>query len=238
VKSVVFFVLSLVVATLASAAIESGGSLKVTSPEPRTYRTVTIPLNFTFEGDQAGCSYVLNDMQHDLPGCKETMLTARQGQNSLIIYVNDSSGNVVGTFLSFTVTSTSSPQMPSPLKPSRIEPSKEPAKAMYGLTLSIFIGGAIILGAIVILLVWLGAPKLVKAPVHATGGTEISEHAKTDARAYIASMSALGHSHVMIWEALVRRGWPGDLADALLAENGPHRVTAHGDRMRGEILLR
>src|SRR3989344_1191883 len=90
-------------------------SISISSPIATTYSSSSIDLKYTVDDNVAvdKCRYVLNGVSTDLSSCQNTTITAAPGSNTLVLHVNDSSGNANSTSVTFTFTPPSAPPPPS-----------------------------------------------------------------------------------------------------------------------------
>ena len=89
--------------TIDTAEPEEEFSIIIGSPEEgATYETEEISLNVTTNREVDNWKYVLNDGE-DTPFTPNTTITAAEGSNTLIVYANDTEGNVSSESVSFSV---------------------------------------------------------------------------------------------------------------------------------------
>ena len=78
-------------------------SVSIQSPQNITYNTTTLTLNYTVSDENIqSCWYSLNGQNTTLPGCQNTTIQVQGGINNLVVYVNDSYGNLGSDEVVFT----------------------------------------------------------------------------------------------------------------------------------------
>ncbi|MFH1786146.1 MAG: hypothetical protein ABH829_00630 [archaeon] len=81
--------------------------ISVHSPQARLYSSQAIPLNFTVSEAAVWCGYSLNGAANiTISGCQNTSITVPDGSRTIVLYANDTVGNMGGSSLvSFSVDS-------------------------------------------------------------------------------------------------------------------------------------
>jgi parallel beta-helix repeat protein len=80
-------------------------TITILSPQNTTYSTTSVPLTFTINEPTSWCGYSLDGTANKtLPGCANTTLSGlTNGPHNVIIYANDTSGNMNSSRVYFTV---------------------------------------------------------------------------------------------------------------------------------------
>jgi len=74
--------------------VRAAWGVRITSPENRTYASLSIPLNFAVAGTAAWAAYSLDGMPNATLSGNTTMNTGREGSHMVEVYANDSLGRM------------------------------------------------------------------------------------------------------------------------------------------------
>lgn len=100
--------------------------ITIFSPQNNTYRSTSIPLNFTINEPTTQISYSLNGQANITVAENTTLTDVPNGYHSLTLYAKDIAGNTRSETVHFTITAAATPLPSSPTQQSTPSPSAIP----------------------------------------------------------------------------------------------------------------